>query len=225
MSYVLLRGGRIKKIQQVIDETETEVTILLKGKLLKNPIRKVSKENVFKTQGEASQALVERCKQRTTSVSRQEKTARDNCPKNEIMSKILGYLNQFENINRLPTIEQIYSFIRDNMNECVDVAMDIFLDSVVLGIDFTLQDGTNCCLTYYTYQCILHSIKQMDYEDQGGYIYSIEDGNLFICASCLSRLKECPEILAKYPIFSLGQILFPSKWDVRDIDKWCKRRI
>lgn len=132
--------------------------------------------------------------------------------------QLIDFLSKSENANNLPMIEDVWNFMLEKFDS-TDV---LYLNS---PINFDLKDGTNCTLTNYDGRCILHPYNSPD-----DFIYYID--NLIMCASCLTRLQERPDILKQYKVFynqeygidETQNILLPKNWTDNGIHSWCKKR-
>lgn len=134
------------------------------------------------------------------------------------LSNIIEFLSSHENINNLPTIEEIYKHFSDDFDDFIE----IFIDECYTGFNFTLKDGTYCTLIFAAYKCILHS--HSDYDNQVGfYIYKIDNEDLYVCASCLTLLKAEPKILEDYSFVEGEELLFPKSWNIQGIKTWLKK--
>lgn len=153
-----------------------------------------------------------------------EKRERSELDSDEQLLMLIEWLEKFENINHLPTIDKFLDYVYE-MFEDPDGFYDNKYD---YGFSFTLKDGTDVELVYGEYECILHSASGKEYSEDGMYIYKIIDpeNTIFICASCLTRLKQKPEITEKYDVAGIysEDILFPIHWTDNGIEAWCKKR-
>ncbi|NLJ65732.1 MAG: hypothetical protein GX340_00300 [Clostridiales bacterium] len=135
---------------------------------------------------------------------------------------IVAYLGNCDNINQLPTIEDIFGHLDKHFKTN---GMEVFYDNVYEGIDFVIKDGTKCCLSNYG-TCILHPY-QSHVDDEGSFVYEINDSDLYVCASCKTLLQSRTDILEAYDDYFMGDysILFPKKWTDEGIHAWCRKRI
>lgn len=145
--------------------------------------------------------------------------------KNLEYQQLIEYLSKSKNINQLPKIDDITDFLLTKFDD-----IDVLLFYRGEGIKFTIKDSTNCELIYGYKSCILHTWYEKCDNDDGEYIYKIED-ELFVCATCFTSLQAKPEILKKYNAFEctfdneIDKLLFPKKWTDIDVRNWCRKQI
>ncbi len=136
---------------------------------------------------------------------------------------LINYFEGFENVNQLSTIEDIFSYLRDNFDDTEAFSLNIHD-----GIFFILKDDTSVELTYSENECVLHSFSDKKYSEAGLYIYKINGGDLYICADCLTRLKPRIEISEEYDdsdgYYSNDYYLFPVNWTDNGVIEWYKKR-
>ena len=142
-----------------------------------------------------------------------------------LMDKFIEYLQQFENVNHLPDMEQINNEFVKGLDEDEGEDEEFFDFLMSEQTSFITRDGTSVKL-YMGGNCVLHSFSQRKSEFDW-WIYEIENGEYYVCIQCLERLKLCNDEIDKMfdSYEDTKQYLFPVKWTDSGIEAWFKKKL
>lgn len=140
----------------------------------------------------------------------------------KIVLKLEKILKYTKNPNNLPEVDVL---ALDEIYEDTDEAYEEFYDKWD-GVKLKLKDGTNVVLERFSGVCINHRFDDPGSED---FFYHLIDQDIYICASCLTRLKKHESLVreidgSKYGIIATNT-MFPIEWNECGIRSWIKNRL